>query len=153
MAVSQGTNLKTVKVHEAILSADVFINVPVLKSLGSARLTIAMKNLMGIVWDRGYWHRHNLHQCIADYATFRRPDLNVVDAYRVMMQNGPRGYSKEDTALMKTQIISTDIVAADTAATKLFGMEPADVPYLQMAYNKKVGNMKLDELNIKRITL
>jgi uncharacterized protein (DUF362 family) len=37
-----------------------------------------MKNLMGIVWDRGYWHRNDLHQCIADFATFRKPDLNIV---------------------------------------------------------------------------
>ena len=51
--VAKGRRLREVKEHELILQSDVFINVPVLKSHGGARLTVAMKNLMGIVWDRG----------------------------------------------------------------------------------------------------
>ena len=86
--------LKNVKVHELILSSDVFINVPILKQHGSSRLTIAMKNLMGIVYDRGFYHSNGLHQCIADFCLFKKPDLNVVDAYYVMLKNGPRGRSK-----------------------------------------------------------
>src|SRR5690606_37119210 len=84
-----GVSLKTAKVHELVLSSDVFINVPILKHHSSTRITVSMKNLMGVVWDRGYWHRNNLHQCIADFAAFKKPDLNVVDAYAVMMRNGP----------------------------------------------------------------
>jgi uncharacterized protein (DUF362 family) len=149
-----GVKLKTTKVHELIMESDVFINMPVLKSHSSAKLTIAMKNLMGVVWDRMYWHRNDLHQCIADYATFaRKPHLNIIDGYRVMMRNGPRGVSEADVALMKSQIISTDMVAADAAAAKLFGMEPSDVPYIEIADSMGIGNMQLDELNIHRIIL
>ena len=151
--VHGGKNLTYAKVHELILESDVFINVPVLKSHGGARLTIAMKNLMGVVWDRGFWHKNNLHQCIADYAIFRRPDLNIVDAYLVMKKNGPRGVSTADVVTMKSQIISTDMVAADTAATKLFGMDPADVPYIGIADEQGVGTKDLSKLNIDRIIL
>lgn len=57
-------------------------------------MTIAMKNHMGIVWDRGYFHKNDLQQCIADICTMDKPAvLNVVDAYRVMKTNGPRGKS------------------------------------------------------------
>ena len=80
-----------------------------------------MKNLMGVVWDRGYWHQNNLHQCIADFALYRKPDLNIVDAYYVMKRNGPRGVSTEDIITMKSQIISTDIVAADAASANYSG--------------------------------
>ncbi len=153
VSIPNGIILKKAQVHEAILDADVFINVPVLKSHGSARLTMAMKNMMGTVWDRRYWHRNNLHQCIADFTTYRKPDLNIIDAYRVMMEHGPRGYSIDDISMLKTQIISTDIVAADTAATKVFGLEPDQIPYIAMAYDKKVGNMNLEQLNIERISL
>ena len=151
--VPGGKNLSDAKVHELILDSDVFINVPILKSHGSAKLTMAMKNLMGVVWDRRYWHRNNLHQCIADYATFRKPDLNVIDAYYVMKQNGPRGVSTADVITLKSQVISTDIVATDTAAAKLFGMDPADVPYIGMADRLQVGTMDLSKLNIDRIVL
>jgi uncharacterized protein (DUF362 family) len=152
--IPNGKKLKTAKVHELILNADVFINMPVLKSHSSARLTITMKNLMGVVWDRGYWHRNDLNQCIADYATFaKKPALNIVDAYRVMMKNGPRGVSEADVSLMKSLIISPDMVAADTAAAKLFGITPEDVPYIGIADAMGIGTMALDKLNVHRIIL
>ena len=148
-----GRVMSEAKVHELILSADVFINVPVLKNHSSSKLTASMKNLMGIVWDRGYWHQNNLHQCIADFSLYRKPDLNVVDAYLVMKRNGPRGVSREDLVLMKSQILSTDIVAADAAAAKLFGVEPADIPYIKIADEMKIGTMNLSKLKINRIII
>lgn len=151
VSVPGGKNLKDAKVHELILSSDVFINVPVLKSHGSAKVTITMKNLMGIVWDRRFWHRNNLNQCIADFATYRKPDLNIVDAYNVMTKNGPRGVSKADVVTMKYLIASTDMVAADAAATKIFGMDPSQVNYIQLANDMGVGQMDLSKLNIGRI--
>jgi uncharacterized protein (DUF362 family) len=151
--IKEGKSLKTTKVHELILDSDVFINVPVLKNHSSAKLTIAMKNLMGVVWDRMWWHRNDLHQCIADYTTFRKPDLNIIDAYNVMLQNGPRGVSTADVSNMKAQIISTDIVAADAAAAKMFGTEPYEVPYIEIADEMGIGTMDLKQLNINRIIL
>ena len=151
--IKKGSRLKSTKVHELILNSDVFINVPILKSHGSAQLTIGMKNLMGIVWDRGYWHRNDLHQCIADFASYRKPDLTVVDAYWVMKQNGPRGVSVDDILTMKSQIISTDIVAADAAAAKLFGVEPALIGHIKIADEMKLGTMDLSKLSINRIIL
>jgi len=151
--VPGGKTLTNAQVHELILESDVFINVPILKSHGGAKLTIAMKNLMGVVWDRHFWHRNDLHQCIADFATFRKPDLNVIDAYQVMMRNGPKGVSTEDVVMMRSQILSTDMVAADTAAAKLFGMDPADVPYIGLAHELGVGTKELSKLNIDRIVL
>ena len=151
--ISKGKTLKEDKIHELILKSDVFINVPVLKNHGSAKLTIAMKNLMGINWDRRWWHKNDLHQCIADLTTRIKPTLNVVDAYRVMQKHGPRGVSVDDVILMKAQIISTDIVAADAAATKFFGLEPKDIPHIRFAHEMGVGNMNLEELKIKRIKM
>jgi uncharacterized protein (DUF362 family) len=153
ISIPNGKSLTKAKEHELILGADVFINVPVLKCHGGARLTITMKNLMGNVWDRSIWHRTDLHQCIADFATYRKPTLNIVDAYNVMKQNGPRGISVEDIVTMKSLLISTDMVAIDTAAAKLFGINPSDIRYIQLAADQKVGRMDLENLRIKRITI
>lgn len=150
VTVKQGKKLKEAKVHELILSSDVFINVPILKHHSSADLTISMKNLMGVVWDRGYWHRNDLHQCIADFTSFRKPDLNVVDAYFVMKRNGPRGVSKADVVTMKSQIVSADIVAADAASAKLFGKDPENIDHIKIAHEMKLGTLDLDKLNIYR---
>ena len=65
VAIPNGVKLKSAKIHEALVEADVWINVPVLKNHGGAKMTCAMKNYMGIVWDRRYFHQNDLQQCIA----------------------------------------------------------------------------------------
>lgn len=151
--VPKGRRLTETKVHELLLEADAFINVPVLKHHSSSQVTIGMKNLMGVVWDRGYWHRNDLHQCIADFASFRRPALTVVDAFNVMRQNGPRGVSAADVVRMQSLIVSPDPVAADAAAAKLFGIEPGDVPHIRLAAEMQLGRIDLNSLSIERIKL
>lgn len=150
--------LKKTKIHQAILDCDVWFNVPVLKNHGGPKMTVAMKNLMGIVWDRRFFHANNLHQCIADIATLRKkPVLNIVDAYRTMKSNGPQGKSLSDVVETKALFVSKDMVAVDTAAIKFFNqireMNLDDVQYLSMAQRQHVGTMDLSSLNVKRIKL
>ena len=153
VALTGAKKLQSAKVHELLMQADVFINVPILKHHSSSDVTIGMKNMMGVVWDRGFWHGNDLHQCIADFAAYRQPDLVVVDAYNVLMANGPRGVSAADVVNMKALLVSTDVVAADAAAAKLFGVDPASVHYIQLAAQEGRGRMDLDKLNIKKIAL
>jgi uncharacterized protein (DUF362 family) len=149
----KGKSLHDVQVHELIMESDVFINVPILKHHGSAQLTMGMKNLMGVVWDRQYWHRNDLHQCIADYAGVRKPDLNVIDAYQVLRQNGPRGVSVSDVVSMKAQLLSRDIVAIDAAGAKLMGIDPTNIGHIRLAAEAGVGRMDLDKLAIQRLSI
>lgn len=158
VSLPQGKKLKNAKIHEAILNCDVWINVPVLKHHGGAQLTISMKNHMGIVWDRGFFHQNNLQQCIADICTLQKKAvLNVVDAYRIVKTNGPQGRSASDVVLTKGLFISQDIVAVDTAAAKFFNQVremPLDtVGHLTNGEALKIGTMNLDKLNIKRIKI
>ena len=158
VALPKGKKLKDARVHEAILDCDVWINVPILKHHGGANMSIAMKNLMGIVWDRKIFHISNLQQCIADVCTLdKKPILNVVDAYRVLKTNGPRGKSKEDVVTAKGLFISQDMVAVDTAATKFFNqireMPLEDVKYLEQGQDLKIGTMNIDNLNVKRLKM
>ena len=152
--IPTGVKLKNAKVHELLLETDVFINVPILKDHNSTRMTGCLKNTMGIVWDRGFWHSNNLHQCIADYALFeKKPALNIIDCYNVMVKHGPQGVSKEDLVLMKSLIITTDWIAGDTAAAKMLGVDPQRIDYIPIAHKMGLGNMNLDSLNIKRIKM
>lgn len=158
VALPRGLKLKSALVHQAILDSDVWFNVPILKNHGGAKMTISMKNLMGIVWDRGYFHQNDLQQCIADIATIaKRPALNIVDAYRVLKSNGPRGKTAEDVTEVKSLIASPDMVALDTAAVALFNkvqkMDLAEVGHVAKAEALKVGTTQLDKLRIRRIKL
>jgi uncharacterized protein (DUF362 family) len=153
VTVPGGKSLKSAKVHEILLNSDVFINVPILKHHDGAGVSFAMKNLMGIVWDRQYWHRNDLQQCIADMVTYRKPDLNIIDGYRVMKKNGPKGVSVSNVSIEKAQIISTDIVAADAAAAKIFGKNPETIGHIKIAGEMGLGQIDLTKLNVNRIKL
>lgn len=113
----QAARLKKFKLHRLVKECDVFINVPVLKHHGGPGMTSAMKNLMGIVskGTQRYFHGNDLNQCIAEICAYRKPDLTVIDAYRIMTKRGPRGVDDSDVKLMKYQLLGTDMVALDTA--------------------------------------
>lgn len=145
--------LKSFKVHERLLEADVLINVPVLKHHGSTGMTAAMKNLMGLVADRQFYHKSGLNECIAEFCLHTKPTLNIVDAYRVTIRNGPQRAEPEDLKLMKYLMVSMDIVAIDAASAKILGREPKDIKHIQIGHDLKIGTMNLDALKIQRITL
>ena len=153
VAIPGGVSLKDARVHGLVLDSDVFINVPVLKHHSGSLMTAGMKNLMGVVWDRGTYHRNDLHQTIADFLTFKRPTLNIVDAYHPMVRNGPRGISVEDVVEKRMLLASTDIVAIDAAAAKLLGHQPADVRHVKIGDQMKLGTMNLDLVEIRRFNL
>jgi uncharacterized protein (DUF362 family) len=149
-----GIKLQSAKVHQLLLETDVFINVPVLKNHESARMSCCLKNSMGLVWNRGYWHSNNLNQCIADYALFeRKPALNIIDCYNVLVKNGPQGVSKEDVVQMKSLILTTDWVTGDTAGARMLGIPVEKIEYIPIASKMGLGNMNLESLNIKRIKM
>jgi uncharacterized protein (DUF362 family) len=153
MSVPDGKKLRTTKVHSLMLDSDVVINVPVLKHHGGARMTACMKNLMGVVWDRSFYHRTDLQQCIADFLTLKKPTLNILDAYHPMVQNGPRGSSANDLVVLRTLLVSSDIVAIDAAAAKLLNHEPADIRHVAIAADMKLGTMDLEQVDVRRLKL
>jgi uncharacterized protein (DUF362 family) len=150
--IPEGVDLKWTKAFKDALEADVLIDVPIAKHHGSARLTLGMKNLMGLVLDRGAIH-NNLGQRIADLTSLFRPRLTVVDAIRVLMRHGPSGGNLDDVKKMDTIIVSPDIVAADSYATTFFGLGPDDIEYIRAASKMGLGNSDLKNLKIEEIAV
>jgi uncharacterized protein (DUF362 family) len=142
--VPEGRTLKWADISTDVLNADVFINVPIAKVHNSAVTTVSMKNLMGTVWDRGEFHRRGLHQCIADLSTCVKPDLIVLDAYRILMTHGPGGPGEVKDA--GEVVIGTDPVAVDVYGSLLLGKNPDDVRYIVRAADLGVGCMDMDEI-------
>jgi uncharacterized protein (DUF362 family) len=150
--IPAGVDLKETRAFKDALEADVLIDVPIAKHHGSARLTLGMKNLMGLILNRSAIHA-NLGQRIADLASLFRPQLTVVDAVRMLMRHGPSGGNLDDVKMMDTIIVSPDIVAADSYATTLFGMAPEDIPYIKAASSMGLGVSDLGGLKIEEIAV
>jgi len=149
--IPKGKRLKKALVGKDFLETDALVNIPVAKHHGSARLSIAMKNWMGAVYDRGYWHRNNLHQCIADFSTFIKPTWTIIDATRIMLDRGPKGPAR-NLKHPNLIILSRDQVAADAYASTLFpGVGPTKVGYLKIAHEMKIGTTEVSKMAVHKI--
>lgn len=141
--------LKQADIVKDVLHADCLVNIPVAKDHVAVKVTAAMKNWMGSVRDRGYWHTHGLPQCIADFSSFIKPSLTILDATRILLTNGPRGPGK--LAYPAQIVLGRDPVAIDAYATTLFKLKPFDVPYIKIAHDMGIGCGDLSKVNIVHI--
>jgi len=154
VSLPAGRNIHTDQVATDILECDVYINLPIVKSHSGAVATIALKNQMGAVWDRGAYHQAgagsarglNLHQNIAGLAASLRPTLNIVDATRILVTGGPQGPGKVEER--NTVLVSADMVAIDAYAVQLLGYKPQDVPYIGLAAEAGVGKSDLSAIKV-----
>lgn len=146
-----GRALKEWELYGEALAADVFINVPVLKHHGLSKLTIGMKNMMGIMGgNRGSIHK-NLEVALADINAVFRPHLTVVDATRILTAHGPQGGDIRDVKILNKVVASTDIVAADAVATTLFGLKPEDIAVTVEAHRRGLGEIRTERMKIIRV--
>lgn len=145
-----GQFLKEWELYDEALSANVYINVPVAKHHGLSKLTLGLKNVMGIMGgNRGYIHR-NLAVALADVNAHVKSHLTIIDATRILTAHGPQGGNIADVKVLNKVIASTDTVAADAFATTLFGMKPADIPATVAAFKRGLGEMNLNKIRVVR---
>jgi len=147
--IPKGKVLASDDVIRDILEADVLINVPIAKVHDGSVMTAAMKNMMGVIWNRQYWHQAGLQQCIADFSTAVRPDLIILDANRVLLTNGPKGPG--NTKDVGEVVASLDPVATDAYSATLLGLKPSDVPHVELAHQLGVGEMDLAKVQMKHV--
>ena len=143
-----GVALKEWELYTEALSANVFISVPIAKHHSLTRLTLACKNIMGIMGgNRGYIHRE-IEDALADVNSVVKSHLIIIDATRILTNHGPTGGSLGDVKVLNKLIASTDMVAADAYATGLFGLKPAEVSITATAYKRGLGEIDLSKVKV-----
>jgi len=90
---------------------------------------------------------------VIDLAGKIRPALTVIDAVRILTNNGPTGGNLADVTKLDTLIVSPDIVAADSYAATLFGLQPEDLDYVRIGAQNRLGRSDLALLHIQEIDL
>ena len=151
--IPKGKVLKSWEFYKDILECDVFINVPVAKHHSLTRLSLGVKNIMGVLGgDRGEIH-NGIDQKLADLCTVLRPHLTIMDATRILVANGPQGGSLNDVRQTKTIIGGTDMVAVDSFTATLFDFQGKDIGYISRCHEMGLGEMDLKKMNIKEIDL
>ncbi len=153
LAIPKGVLMKEWSIYEDAAKADVLINVPIAKHHGTSRLTLGFKNMMGIVGgNRGSWHTE-IHQRLADLATITAVDITIVDAYRILTARGPASGTAADVRMEGLLVAGVDPVAVDAYCSTIFGLEPREVGFVQMASAHGLGEMDLARVKRQDINL
>ncbi|MDA8099819.1 MAG: DUF362 domain-containing protein [Nitrospiraceae bacterium] len=148
-----GLALKSWPLYAEIFEADKVINVPIAKHHGLAKLTLSMKNWMGMMGGSRRVIHQKLDESLVDLAMKAKPCLTVLDAVRILIANGPQGGDLKDVKRMDTVIAGVDQVAVDSYGATLFGMKGSDLGYVRIAAEHKFGVMDLNRLRIRKIQM
>jgi uncharacterized protein (DUF362 family) len=146
----KGEWLKDWEVFTDFVETDKLINVPIAKHHSLSRLTVGMKNWLGAIGGARNQLHQKINEAMVDLAAFFKPQLTVLDAYRVLTRNGPQGGRISDIKLQKTVVASIDPVAAETVAASFFEIRPEELAYLGIALKRGLGQINLEKLAIEK---
>jgi uncharacterized protein (DUF362 family) len=133
-----------------VIEADKVINVPIAKHHSLCRLTLGMKNWLGATGGARNQFHQSLDKAVVDLAAFFKPQLTVLDAYRILVRNGPQGGRVSDTELVKTVVAGTDPVAVDAMGATFFSVTPRELPYLGLARERGLGEFELEKVRLEK---
>ncbi|MBN2011320.1 DUF362 domain-containing protein [candidate division KSB1 bacterium] len=159
ITIPMGEAVKSWRMYTEIFEADKLINIPILKHHSMARLTMGMKNNMGLIGG----NRESIHtqfdQKLVDLCTVIKPHLTIMDAYRVLTANGPNSGTPDDVVLAKHVIVGTDPIAVDSYGVQLFGtitnqpLTAHDIEYIRLGNLAGLGEIDLSKISVNEIDL
>lgn len=148
--VPNGSTFTQIEVAKEVLKADVIVNLPTGKSHSATQVSLGMKNLMGLIWDRGYFHRGtDLHRAIAELSTVIRPDLIIVDLTRALLTGGPGGPGR--VLKLDTIVAGLDPVAVDAHVVQIAPWSNRTLIGEQVAHISAAHDLGLGEIDLKRV--
>jgi NAD-dependent dihydropyrimidine dehydrogenase PreA subunit len=141
-----------ISVSKAILDADIYISLPKFKTHGLTMVTAAVKNSYGILpgGQKARGHRIagnpvNFSELVVDVFGLRVPDLIIVDAVVGMEGNGP---VSEDLRHIGRIMASDNAVALDATISRMMGVDPANLRFIQVAVERGYGDFKEEGIEI-----
>jgi len=149
----KGTALKTWPLYTEVFEADKVINVPIAKHHGSAKLTMSLKNWMGVMGGQRRQIHQKLDESLVDLSTKIKPTLTILDAVRILTANGPQGGSLADVKKLDTVIAGVDQLAIDAYGATLFGMKGSDLGYVRIGHERGLGQMDLNKVKIRKVNI
>ncbi len=150
--IPQGKVLERVEVMKEIVDGQVLINIPVAKSHSATGVSLGLKGLMGMIWDRESFHsQYNINQAIADLATVIKPQLTILDATRALASGGPGGPGE----VKKPNLIiaGVDPVAVDSYGVSIVpwygqNFKGRQVEHLLASHQRGLGKIDVDQLKV-----
>ncbi len=130
------TGLRHLTLPATLDRVDWIISLPKMKTHHWAGVTLAMKNLFGLLpgavygWPKNVLHIAGIHQSILDINATVRPHFAIVDGIIGMEGDGPLMGTPKPAGVI---VMGRDPAATDATAARIMGVDPWKVPYLNAA--------------------
>lgn len=153
--VKHGLSLKQTETAKILDKVDLFINLPTAKHHSATGVSLGLKNLMGLIWNRVPLHDEmDLNQAIADLATVIRPHLTFLEARYALTTNGPTGPGQVEE--VGKYLAGFDPVAVDSIGVELARWEGRiqngrSISHLVKAAELGVGVVERDKIELVEV--
>ena len=146
--IPRGKRLQRSPICNYALNADKIIALPKLKTHSLQYMTLACKNMYGVVpgLTKAKYHarfpsRVSFADMILDILSIVKPHLYIMDGIVGMQGQGP---GSGDPVKMDLVLASTDGVAMDISVCKILGVEPVGIPVLKRAKVRGLWSDRID---------
>ncbi|MBY9011133.1 MAG: DUF362 domain-containing protein [Candidatus Lokiarchaeota archaeon] len=153
-----GYNLKSFRLPKTIIKimknrdSITYINIPKLKTHSMAGVTLGIKNQWGFPQhaDRGKDHNYNLHSKLVDVYEYIKPDITIIDGTEGTIHGHYPPTAWEDRLVKKFEILISgrDTLAVDVVGARIFGLTIDEVPHLNIANKRGLGEGDLSKIQV-----
>jgi len=147
LPLRDGRLLRQITTFELVTRVDALISVPILKTHDQGQVTLALKNLKGLVTDteKRRIHQEGMFEGAVDLACHFRAGFAVVDGLIGQEGMGPLMGLPVEMGLL---LAGRDLVAVDAVAGRVMGFAPEEVPITVTAARRGLGRMDESEIQV-----
>ena len=122
---------------------NLYVSLPKLKTHSMSGVTLGIKGQWGfpVHRSRGIDHNYLLHEKLVDVLSYLKPDITMIEGIEGTIHGHYPATTLADKCVRPFRVLvaSRNVVAADLAGAKLFGLEKEDVPHLKLAVERGYG--------------
>ena len=147
-----GKRMASRKVPATIDEADLIISVPVMKIHFAAGVSMAVKNLQGVMppLEKYMSHFFGLWQNLVNIHHLVKPGLTIIDGITGQEDFGPVSGTPKP---MNVLIGGTNPVAVDATAMRVMGLDPASSPPVLLAYLQGLGPIGRESIEVAGLSI
>ncbi|MBN1916580.1 MAG: DUF362 domain-containing protein [Verrucomicrobia bacterium] len=145
--IREPESLRNIQVAREVLSSDVIINVPLLKTHVHTTVSVSLKNMKGVISPRTKRKAHlvGLEGGIVDINRHVPVHLIVVDGIIGHEGLGPQS---GDAKPMNLILAGVRPATVDAVATRIMGFDPHEIRHIATAARRGLGEIDVDKIEI-----
>ena len=138
------------KIARTVLDSNVIINVPVMKTHRRTVVTLAYKNMKGVLplTEKRKTHRLGLDRAIVDLNRTVRSDFVVVDG---LVCSQGEAHLKVSRVEMDLIVAGRDAVSVDAVCAKIMGFNPSRIKTISLAAEEGLGIADLAKIDVRGV--